>query len=567
MFSKPVANSDLIAARRKKVLASYTDAEQTNALAFLEGDSNATQEFIFDNQKQDALRVVHEFCNNDRRVVSITKKTKVGMDGLMIEIAYQMTTHADDNFVIDPKNVRFLTGMSNTAWQTDMKEKIPSVFTKNVFHHGQLKRADLSDLRNALIIIDEIDTGDKIGSVLNNLLRDAGLLNIHNMIERNIRFVFVSATMLKQLYELKDWGEHHATIQMTIPEQYIGHTDFKAEGIIQEFYPLATVPAARRWIKEDIIEKYGTDYRVHMVRVTNKTIGNIMFVSKEFPSVVWHEHNSEDRADIAKFFEAPIDKHVILFIKGFFRRANLIPNKWKLRIGAMHELWTKKVDNNVQIQGFPGRMSGYWADDIHAGHKTGPYRTSCQAVDEYEQSFNDPFGDAAYSGGGIIKTAEHTVAIKTDSLVSPSNIEGIDTHATTTTTTTHKTVPIVVQVTAEEYARIKRIGGTKEWDVTSIIEVIKDKIAPELIHTINRIIDDGGKDQIVEQKDTTTATYAEYIDKSVNAANDNKPHWRTGNIKDKDRDLLQIYLDWCNHRIIVCIYRGTHGSPRTPPLV
>jgi hypothetical protein len=549
MFSKPV---DLIAARRKKVLASYADAEETNALAFLEGDSNATSEFIFDNQKQDAQRVIDEFYNNDRRVVSITKKTKVGMDGLMIEIAYQMTTHLDDNFVVDPKNVRFLTGMSNTAWQTDMKEKIPSVFTKNVFHHGQLKRADLSDLRNALIIIDEIDTGDKVGSVLNNLLRDAGLLNIHNMIERNIRFVFVSATMLKQLYELKDWGDHHATIQMTIPQQYIGHTEFKNKGIIQEFYPLATVPAARRWIKEDIIDNYGTDYRVHMVRVTNKTIGNIMFVSKEFPSVVWHEHNSEDRVDIAKFFESPLDKHVILFIKGFFRRANLIPNKWKLRIGAMHELWTKKVDNNVQIQGFPGRMSGYWADDINAGHKTGPYRTSCQSVEEYEQSFYNPFGDAAYSGGGITKTTEHDVAIKTDSLLSANNIEGIE----TPTIITPKTVPIVVQVTAEEYALIKRIGGTKEWDVASIMQIIKDKVPTEIIEKMNRIIADGGKDQIVEQKDTTKTTYAEYIDKSVNAANDNRPHWRTGNIKDTDRDLLQIYLDWCNHRIIVCIYNG-----------
>ena len=556
MFSKITSNSDIIAARRKKVLASYTDAEQTNALAFLEGDSNATKEFIFDNQKQDAQRVIDEFYKNDRRVVSITKKTKVGMDGLMIEIAYQMTTHPDDNFVVDPKNVRFLTGMSNTAWQTDMKEKIPSVFTKNVFHHGQLKRADLSDLRNALIIIDEIDTGDKIGSVLNNLLRDAGLLSIQNMIERNIRFVFVSATMLKQLYELKDWGDHHATIQMTIPKRYIGHKQFLDKQIIKEFYPLATVPAARKWIQEDIIDNYGTDYRVHMIRVTNKTIGNIMFVCKEFPSVVWHEHNSDERlGNLVNFFEGELTGHKILLIKGFYRRANLIPNKWKLRIGAMHELWTKKVDNNVQIQGFPGRMSGYWADVISAGHKTGPYRTSIQAVEEYELAFNDPFGDATYSGGGITKTTEHNVAIKTESLLSATNIEGIDKEITIKTT--NKTVPIVVQVTAEEYARIKRIGGTKEWDVNSILEIIKDKIAPELIDKMNRIIADGGKDQIVEQKDITKDTYAEYIDKSVAAANDNKPHWRTGNIKDKDRDLLQIYLDWCNHRIIVCIYMGT----------
>jgi hypothetical protein len=89
-------------------------------------------------------------------------------------------------------------------------------------------------------------------------------------------------------------------------------------------------------------------------------------------------------------------------------------------------LWTKKVDNNVQIQGFPGRMCGYWAEIIEGGHKTGPYRTSIQAVEEYERSFVDPFAKSKYNCAGFSKNKRGVVAITTDSLVSANNIDGLD---------------------------------------------------------------------------------------------------------------------------------------------
>ena len=431
MFSRPLAG--IIATNRGFVMDSYNAAKSKNARAFMQGVTSATSEYIFGNQQADAHRVVSEFYENDCRVVSITKKTKVGMDGLMIQIATLMTTHSDDEFVIDPDNVRFLTGMSNAAWETEMKNKVPDCFSNSVFHHGQLKHADLQNLRNALIIIDEIDTGDKIDGVLDKQLGIAGLLDIDYMVEHNIRFVFVSATMIKQLHELKGWGKHHATIQMTIPEQYIGHKEFLQREIIQEFYSLNTTDKAEKWVEEDIIKNYrnldGTnDCRVHMVRVNNKTIGTVKAACDKF-GVICVEHTSVDRltkADEELYFEKPIHTHVVLLVKGLFRRANLIPNKWKLRIGAMHELHTNKVDNNVQIQGFPGRMSGYWADVIQGGHKTGPYRTSIDAVKEYEKSFEDPFAKAKYKCAGFSKNKRGVVTVTGDSMVSANNIDGLD---------------------------------------------------------------------------------------------------------------------------------------------
>jgi hypothetical protein len=172
---------DIISARRERVIASYKEAELLNYELFHNGDDKATAEYIFPNQKEDANNIVDKFYKNKRRVISIQKKTKVGADGLMIEIAKLLTTHIDDNFVVDPANVRILTGMSNVTWQNDMIDKAPNCFRNNIFHHGKLSKSHLKNIRNGLFIIDEVDTGDKEYQVLHTILTNAGLLDVKHM--------------------------------------------------------------------------------------------------------------------------------------------------------------------------------------------------------------------------------------------------------------------------------------------------------------------------------------------------------------------------------------------------
>jgi hypothetical protein len=413
-------------ANRSLVLGSYTAAVSENFIRYSSGDRKATSEYIYDNQKEDAMAIVGEFYHNKRRVVSITKKTKVGADGLMIELAKQMTTHPDDDFVINPANVRILTGMSNAGWEKDMKDKAPYCFKDKIFHHGQLKHSDLRGLTNSLIIIDELDNGDKERQVLHNTLKAAGALDIQYLEENNVRFVFISATMIKELYELYRWGEHHCLYKMTIPESYIGHTEFLERGVIQEFYSLNTDASATKWVQEDILDNYGPDFRIHIVRANQKTAIAIQNACIQ-NGIDYRNHTSSDKIDesvLSDLFEGALTRHVVLIVKGFFRRANLIPNQWKLRIGATHELYTKIVDNNAQIQALPGRMTGYWRGAIESGHKTGPYRTSVKAVEEYEAIYNNPFGVNSYQAAGFKKNNGHVSTI-TPTLVTPKNVAGL----------------------------------------------------------------------------------------------------------------------------------------------
>ena len=385
-----------ISANRQYVTSSYQSAEFKNKEAFVRGDLRAGKEYIYKNQKIDALSVVTYFYEDSNlRVVSIVKRTKVGMDGLMIEIAKNISTHIDDNFLILRDNIFFITGMSNKSWEDDMKDKIPECFRDRVYHHGKIdkliKYKELDNINNALIIIDEIDTGDKIEQQLHTLLKNSKILDIDLMIQKNIRFIFVSATMINELKDLHHWGDHHKNYKMSIPDEYIGHNDFLEMKIIQEFYPINDKQSAEKWINEDIHNKYGDDYRVHIIRTDNKYKNLIENACKKL-GVDFHNHTSDERIErkeLENIFNN-ITNHVVIAVKGFYRRANLIPNDWKKKIGTTMEKHVKKVDPNVQVQGLPGRMTGYWKKDILDGHQTGPHRTSIKAIESYEKFYKNP---------------------------------------------------------------------------------------------------------------------------------------------------------------------------------
>lgn len=418
---------DLIAAQREEVYQSFRAAETANYRAFLEGDDKATAQYIFENQREDALKVAKKFEDDPYcRIVSVQKKTKLGADGFMVYLAHVLTTHSDDCKVVDPKNVRILTAMSNVQWERDMIEKTPGVFKKCIFHHGKLSKSDLTNLKNGLIIIDEIDNGDKEYQVLHSILNAAGVLDIQHMIDNNNRFVIISATMIKELQHLYRWGRYHKPYTMEIPENYCGHIELLNMGIIKEFYPLNNPQNAERWLNEDIFGNYGTEYRVHIVRVTNKTVDIVHNACIRY-GVQFMRHTSTEILtpdEINVLFNEPLTSHVVLAVKGFLRRANLICNRWKLIIGAMHEHYSKKVDNNVQIQGLVGRMTGYWLDVLRNGHKTGPYRTSIDAVLEYEQVYTEPFGDNDYQTNGFVKRRGRPPKSK-NTLLSPHNIRNL----------------------------------------------------------------------------------------------------------------------------------------------
>lgn len=542
-------NNNLISARREFVLQSYKSAEAENYIRFLEGDDTATEKYIYPNQLEDANNIIDKFYKNNRHVISIQKKTKVGADGLMIEISKLLTTHNDDNFVVNPINVRIITGMSNAGWEKDMIEKAPTCFKDKIFHHGKLSKSDLMKMKNGLIIIDEIDTGDKENQVLHKTLKDAGVLDVNHMKINNNRFVFISATMIKELYDLYRWGDLHELYIMTIPPSYIGHIDLLNMGIIKEFYCLNTIENACKWIKEDIIDNYNTDYRVHIVRVYGKT-ADVIKNACTISNIQFRNHTSTDKltnGEIKEFFKETLSNHIILAIKGFFRRANLIPNKWKLRIGATHELYTKVIDNNTLIQALPGRMTGYWRYNLENGHKTGPHRTSIQSIIEYEKIYLDPFGLNSYQTSSFKKKKGKVSSTTIATMLSPHNVKNL-TPIELPIFHTSSSVPIVITLTQVEFNSITKIRGV--WDYVTILKLI-NKYSPSTHDKIKDMV----KGQIVQPENDKS--YDKLITAFANASlNNTKYTWTLSDDNYKGKDVYQIYLDNRLYRIIISIYYG-----------
>ena len=324
------SNTELRDATREEVFKSYESAKASNKKKFIRKDDKATSEYVYPNQMEDANNIVNLFYQKDengmykKRVVSVPKKTKVGADGLMIEIIKLFTTHNDDDFVIDPDNVRIITGMSNVAWESDMIEKAPTVFKDKIFHHGKLKRADFENIKEGLFIIDEIDTGNGEFQRLHTVLDGANILDIDEMVKNNNRFILISATMMKELYELYRWGDYHELYKMTIPDSYIGHKDFLDKGIIKEFYPITNEDVANKWIQEDILDFYGDEFRVHIIRIkaSRNKQNHLSYIQKACirNKVECLNHNSiENNSKILeKYFTEPLDKHVVVIVKDFF---------------------------------------------------------------------------------------------------------------------------------------------------------------------------------------------------------------------------------------------------------
>jgi hypothetical protein len=225
--------------------------------------------------------------------------------------------------------------------------------------------------------------------------------------------------------ELCKWGDKHQTYFMTIPKTYVGHKDFLEMGIIQPYYKIDSVEPAEKWIKEDIIDNYGSDYRVHIIRSSKKKVHYIECACARL-NIDFRNHTSTDRISedqlIDIFENTPLTNHLVIIIKGFWRRAQLIKNKWKLKIGATHEMYGLSADENVQVQGLPGRMTGYWRivliDDNgnRTEFKTGPYRTCVDSIISYEESYE------IMSNGGSVEPTEN---YKKMSFLQPKNIKNL----------------------------------------------------------------------------------------------------------------------------------------------
>ena len=391
--------------QREEMQESFDHAMKKMARRVRKGDPYATKQYVWQNQVDDAQAILHMLFTMQLVFISVIKQPKLGCNGLMFELIRLVCTHNNDDTYIPPENVYILTGMSNTEWVDTIKEDCPDIVRDNVYHRPKiggkgkdaLSISELKGKKNLLLIIDEVDVATKAQKkkqTIHMALEAAGILDMNYMRENNVRIVAISATICKELRAMKKFGSEYAdSYTMTKPREYFGVEDMQDRGILKQAPPIRSVVQMERFIKTNGIEHFGeNDPRVHIVRGTKKTRDFVQGACDNLGIKMYdHEHHSKlSHDDLKSIFLTR--KHVVIFLKNMFGRADYIPNEMKVKIGFWLDKHVSENSRNanVQLQAGIGRMSGFYKSVVEAGHTMGYIFTNLSSVREYIAFYNNP---------------------------------------------------------------------------------------------------------------------------------------------------------------------------------
>jgi hypothetical protein len=314
---------------------------------------------IYESQKLKAIEIVNHFIENDVTIVTLVLPPQWGKTGTALCVMYHMTTHPDDAKMILPKNVFMITGMSDTDWVAQTRERLLPIFQKNVFHRNKLAShiGKLKKIRDSLIVVDECHIGTSKEQTLHSQFKKAGLLDIAFLRSNNIKILMISATPDTIKVEADQWGDHHRTVipigDELEPAGYVGFGTLIAEKRVLKASLSCEVDVAA--IIKTIQDRWPTTPRYHIFRISVKMRdrSNLRDLI-EANGYLCEEHDCTNRIKEidAQLDEAPV-RHHFIFIKGFWTASKTLNDK---HIGVCYEAGN---DNTRAAQGLGGRLLGW----------------------------------------------------------------------------------------------------------------------------------------------------------------------------------------------------------------
>lgn len=314
---------------------------------------------VYANQKVKALEIQSCFASENISHVTLVASPQWGKTGVALYVMYLMTTLPCDTAMIHPDNTFILSGMSDKDWLGQTKKRMPRIFRDRVFHRNNLHTMieQLTTVRDAIIVLDECHFGSEVNQTLHTCLKESGIWNIDQMMERNIKILSISATPTNFLLDAREWGsKHHRTIIATGKEcqDYVGFHTLLQENRIKTAD--INIPDDIDKIFATIYERWGDhDPRYHIFRVTDTCIdktnicGEILMRGYKY-----HFHNSKSRLDeIDTIMQTPPKKHFFIIIKGFWKAAKTLDDRY---VGVCYEA-TK--NDTAATQGLGGRLLGF----------------------------------------------------------------------------------------------------------------------------------------------------------------------------------------------------------------
>lgn len=331
---------------------------------------------FYDNQINAAKKII-ELFDNGKYYVQLQAQMQSGKTGTCLFTLFKMMHKYNTNGYI-------LSGMSDIdlkkQWKNKIKEhsedyiagekrnivkKFNNLIKKledSIYFNNDLKNlTNLEDLRNSILIIDEIHYGAREYSQLSNVFKTLGIEDIllgktcSKLIEYNIKIISVSATRAVEDSMYNNLAKH-PEIQNVWGRVYMNPGD-GYKGII-DYYNNNNIIPSLNFTEEnkakitEILMSYKPQKKYMIFRCHNKKLEYLenIFVNLKIP-IIKYDQNHTDMFD-----ETEPTEFSVVIIKGKFRLGKELNKKY---ICAVYETSEKTIKDDTLLQGLLGRVCGY----------------------------------------------------------------------------------------------------------------------------------------------------------------------------------------------------------------
>ena len=365
---------------------------------------------IHDNQRISAAKINAELMHPTTLIVLLVALTQSGKTGTMSALIRQYLL--EPNNFTPVKHIIIITGLSDKDWRAQMEVRI--AIDIRILHRNEINDEfieELSQMRNVLLIFDEIQVACKETQTLSKLFVKAGLQDLDSLFERDIKCVEFSATPDGALYNLsnKYWKNHTKIIKGEPGPGYTSLFDLYDQGRLLESKDLRGFEndyskskknryfshSAENTKKETLLhiqeikEKVNSfdSYRYHLFRIhggdtqVNLNLGRIFGIN-DYNYLEYNQNG--DIQNLNEVLSTPPEKHTFILIKEKLRCAATLV---KTHIGVLYERYSLNPSDSVNVQGLAGRNTGY---DVN---KDSIVYTNVDSILRYRQLWDSGFLD------------------------------------------------------------------------------------------------------------------------------------------------------------------------------
>ena len=192
---------------------------------------------LFQNQRRTATLIVSDLEDGTLVFIGVVGETQSGKTGTMIATIKQ---YMEKN-IIPIENIYIITGLSDTMWCEQTKDRVPDSIMGRVFHRNELNDKFVDEIinkKNVLILMDEVHLAAKEKQTIYKCFNAAGLLDKENLFKNDIKIIQFTATPDGIYCDLNNWNNGSKIIISKPSANYISSKELFDQNRVLQYKPL-----------------------------------------------------------------------------------------------------------------------------------------------------------------------------------------------------------------------------------------------------------------------------------------------------------------------------------------